>query len=114
VLSIGAVAPPSRSSDERYQKLLDRQAWLLASLTDLRRSRERAPWILVGNVLAAPAGYLWGIAPAILVVVVAVGLWFTLWYVAWIHHHEYDIELLNLRKELKTVEAARAEAAAQA
>jgi fatty acid desaturase len=106
------VGTPSRSSDERYQKLLDRQGWLLKALADLRVSRERAPWVLVGNVLALPAGLLWGIAPAILVVVVAVGLWFTLWYVAWIHHHEYDIELLNLRKELKTVEAARAQGGA--
>ncbi len=87
------------------QGLEARGVWLRRALADLDKNIKVAPRLMALNLLAVPVWVVWNYRVALGVAVVATGLAFTTFYVAWIHRRECSEELEGLESELARVAA---------
>jgi hypothetical protein len=95
----------AEAKSERLKTLTARKKWCDDAVVSLERDMARTPWMMLGNLLAVPVGLLWHISVALLVVTVVTGFAFTIWYVAWVHHHECKVEIEILEAELEKLAA---------
>lgn len=89
---------------EWLQKELE---WQRKNLEGVDNDRRRAPFILVGLVLAIPIGILWGWIKAILVCIGTLALLTSAYYLTAGHRSEYLQKIAGLEKELKEAERLR-------
>ncbi|MBK9387073.1 MAG: hypothetical protein IPN34_19840 [Planctomycetes bacterium] len=93
--------PPPKT---RRQRLEEEIAFLETQLEQVRRDRERAPWLLTGLVLMLPAAYFYswvGAAIAFVVVATTTGCAF---YLSVGHRAEYEDKIARLEAELRALE----------
>lgn len=94
------------STDQRRARLMERERWLVANITELRTSMTRAPYLGVGLVAVPLAGWRWGFAAAGLVAFTVITLVCVALYVAWSHVQEYEGELGELRRKVARLDEA--------
>ncbi len=75
-------------------------AWHEESLASLQRERARLPYLWLLALLAVPAGWLYGVIAALLVVVGAAVVFGLAAYLIEGHRAEYEGKLVALRREL--------------
>lgn len=93
-------------ADDKRTLLETRRAWLDASLTKLRGDMRKAPWLFGIALLAPLAWFAFGGLAALFTVLVAVILGFTGVYIVWAHQREYESELVDVRKQLRRLDAS--------
>jgi hypothetical protein len=92
-------------ASERERRLRAEIERLEGQLATVERERRRMPWLLVSAVLAIPAAVVWGLFAAALVLLGAVTLFGTGYYLVAVRHSEYQGELDDARRDLKHTRA---------
>ena len=90
-------------TEQRREKLVERMAWLDASLEKLQRDYVRAPLWAWASLLAVPVWLFWSWMVAGLVVFTAVTLAGVQRYVAWIHIDQCETGQRLIREARGTV-----------
>jgi hypothetical protein len=95
------------SVEQRTERMMKREAWLIGNINELRQSMSRTPYLSLGLLAVPVVGWRWGFAAAGLVTFSVITLVCVALYVAWSHVQEYEGELGELRRKLKNLEAPR-------
>lgn len=81
--------------------------WQRKNLEGVDNDRKKAPFLLLGIVLAIPVGILWGWIKAVLVVIGTLALLTSAYYLTAGHRSEYLQKIAGLEKELREAERRR-------
>ncbi len=100
-------SPPQDEAAKRQARLafLEREiAWQRGQLESVERDQRKAPYLLVGILLAIPAGFIWGWVQSILVVLGSIALFLSAMYLTAGHRSEYRDKIVSLEKEKSELE----------
>lgn len=98
--------PPPKT---RRQRIEEEIAYLETQLVQVRRDRERAPWLLTGLVLMFPAAYFYSWVGAAIVFVIVATTTGCAFYLGVGHRAEYEDKIARLRAELEALARATPE-----
>lgn len=102
------MSAPAHDDPEAHVAWLRKELdWQRKNLEGVDNDRKKAPFLLLGIVLAIPVGILWGWIKAVLVVIGTLALLTSAYYLTAGHRSEYLQKIAGLEKELREAETRR-------
>jgi polyferredoxin len=99
---------PDRDDPEAHVAWLRREIeWQKKNLEGVDNDRKKAPFLLLGLVLAIPVGIIWSWVHAVLVVIGTFALLTSAYYLTAGHRSEYLQKIAGLESELREAERRR-------